>query len=241
MTPAIFFEPARYAAMDEMTISKIVFFVLLLISLSFHEYGHAWSAKRLGDDTAEQLGRLSLNPIVHIDLVFTVIMPLMMLFGPLQGTPIGICAAKPVPVNPFNLRKPTRDMMLTSAAGPAMNVLLAFFFTAAYWFHVEVRGIEWNKLSSLMIIQAIQLNLQLAVFNMLPIPPLDGHRVLGYFLPPKLREAYYRIGAGGGIAILLLLMWMGVLSQIQRSILDPLGGLWGALMPGGIPLFGYRG
>ncbi len=239
--PAFLFEPARYAAMDldEVTISKIVFYVLLLISLSFHEYGHAWSAKQLGDDTAERMGRLTLNPIVHMDLFFTVIMPLMMLFGPLQGTPIGICAAKPVPVNPFNLRKPTRDMMLTSAAGPAMNILLALFFTAAYWFHTELRNIDPGKLSSLMIIQAIQLNLNLAVFNMLPIPPLDGHRVAGYFLPPKLRELYYRLSGGAGILLLLALMWFGVLSQMQRSILFPLGDLWGALMPGGMPLYGY--
>lgn len=217
---------------------KILFYVLLVISLTFHEYGHAWSAKKLGDDTAEQLGRLSLNPIVHLDLFFTVLLPLFFLFyGGQSG--IFFCAAKPVPVNPYRLRKPTRDMMLTSAAGPAMNIVLALFFTGAYWFHTEVRGIDWRNFSSLMLIQSIQLNLGLAVFNMLPIPPLDGHRVLGYFLPSALREQYYRIGTGG-LIVVLLLMRTGVLSGMVTSILVPLGQWWGHLMPDGAAVFGYR-
>src|SRR5688572_27990330 len=199
--------PAGFVAMSDVpAIGKVFFYVLLVLSLTFHEYGHAWSAKKLGDDTAERMGRLTLNPIVHLDPIFTVLMPLLMLFGPLQGLPVGILAAKPVPVNPWNLGKPTRDMMITSAAGPAMNVVLAFFFTAAYWFHVEVRGIAPGNLSSRAVMSAIQLNLQLAIFNMLPIPPLDGHRVLGYFLPRNLREAYYRITPGIGLIILLALM-----------------------------------
>lgn len=236
-----FLMPALAApAVDEYTVLKIAYFITLLISLSFHEYGHAWSARKLGDDTAERMGRLTLNPLVHIDPFFTVVLPLLMLFGPLQGTPIGISAAKPVPVNPWNLRKPTRDMMLTSAAGPAMNVVLALFFTGMYWFHTELRGIASNALSSLMIMQAIGLNLQLAFFNMLPIPPLDGHRVLGYFLPPALRQAYYRIGAVGGIALLLVLMYTGILARMQVSLLFPLGRAWGrVLMPDGLPIFGY--
>lgn len=238
--PAFFLAPAGYAAMefDERTILKIGFFVWLIISLTFHEYGHAWSAKKLGDDTAERMGRLSLNPIVHVDLLFTIILPLMMLFGPLQNF-IGICAAKPVPVNPYNLRKPTRDMMITSAAGPAMNVLLALFFTGALWFHTELRGVPMGKTSSISILTAIQLNLQLAFFNMLPIPPLDGHRVAGYFLPSRLREAYYRIGVGGGIMLLLLLLWTGVIGRLFESFLVPFGVWWGRLlMPGGLPIFG---
>ncbi|MSR46964.1 MAG: site-2 protease family protein [Planctomycetes bacterium] len=224
--------------MDELTISKIVYFILLILSLTFHEYGHAWSAKKLGDDTAERMGRLTLNPIVHLDPIFTVLLPLMMLFGPLQGSNIGICAAKPVPVVPWNMRKPLRDMMLTSAAGPAMNVVLALFFTAAYWFHTELRGIDPFKLSSLMLLQAIRLNLQLAFFNMLPIPPLDGHRVLGYFLPRGIRETYYRIGAAGGLMLLLALMYFGVLARINDAFLVPFGRWWGAmLMPGDLPIF----
>jgi Zn-dependent protease len=213
---------------------KIGLYVALLISLSFHEYGHAWSAKKLGDDTADHLGRLTLNPLAHIDLMFTVVLPLIFLFGPGAGSGFFFGAAKP---NPVNLRKPTRDMMLTSAAGPAMNVVLALFFTAAYWFHTEVRDVPWSNLSSLMIKNAIELNLVLAVFNMLPIPPLDGHRVLGYFLPANLRENFYRLGTGLGFAILIVLLFTGVLGRIMSPILFRIQEWWGVLMPGGIPLW----
>jgi Zn-dependent protease len=212
---------------DQNFIWKIGLYVTLLISLTFHEYGHGWSAKKLGDDTAERMGRLSLNPLVHIDLFFTVLLPLYFLFGTGGSGSLGLCAAKPVPVNPYNLRKPTRDMMLTSAAGPAMNVLLAFAFTGFYWIHTQVRGIPWDKTSSLMIENAIALNLQLAIFNMLPIPPLDGHRVLGYFLPPNLRDAYYRIGVFGGLAVILLLMLTGGLSWIFMHVTYPTYVWWG--------------
>ena len=167
--------------------------------------------------------------------IFTVALPLYFLFFG-GGSGIFFCAAKPVPVNPWNLRKPTRDMMLTSAAGPAMNVFLALFFTAAYWFHLEVRGIDAQRFSSIVIMRAIQMNLGLAVFNMLPIPPLDGHRVLGYFLPAPLRETYYKIGAYG-LLLLLMLMRTGFLDRMQASILLPLDRAWSYLMPGHMSVF----
>jgi Zn-dependent protease len=177
------------------------------------------------------MGRLTLNPLVHLDPIFTVALPLYFLFyGGASG--IFFCAAKPVPVNPWNMRKPTRDMMITSAAGPAMNVVLALFFTAAYWFHIEGRGIPTQNSSSKMILTAIQLNLGLAVFNMLPIPPLDGHRVLGYFLPSNLRERYYRIG-GYGFLILILMMSTGVLSRLTGAVFGPIISFWSLMMPNG--------
>jgi len=222
--------------MDEAFVWKIAIYVLLVISLTFHEWGHAWSAKKLGDDTADLMGRMSLNPIVHLDPIFTVALPLYFLFYG-GGSGIFFCAAKPVPVNPFNLGKPTRDMMITSAAGPAMNVVLAFGFTAIYWFQLEVRGVAWDQLSSQLIRQAIALNLAICVFNMIPIPPLDGHRVLGYFLPSNLRDAYYRLGYTGGLVLLVLLMTTGVLSRITRPVLLRIGDWWAHLMPGGIPPF----
>jgi len=234
-----FWGPLARIDMDGVFVFKIATYVILLISLTFHEYGHAWSAKKLGDDTAESMGRLTLNPLVHIDPIFTVLVPLMFLFGPGANSGFMFGAAKPVPVNPLYLRKPTRDMMLTSAAGPGMNVVLAFFFTAAYWFHVVVRGVPWDNLSSLMIKSAIELNLILAVFNLLPIPPLDGHRVLGFFLPSNLRENFYRLGTGAGFVLLLILMFTGILGRIMTPILVTVGQWWGALMPEGLHLF-YR-
>jgi len=219
---------------DAEFVGNVIWYILLVLSLTFHEYGHAWSAKQLGDDTAERMGRLTLNPIVHLDPIFTVLMPLLFLFAPggAAASSIFICAAKPVPVNPFNLRRPTRDMMITSAAGPAMNIVLALFFTAAYWFHTEVREIDVDRNSSKMIMTAIQLNLGLAIFNMLPIPPLDGHRVLGYFLPANLRERYYDFGRHGFL-ILIGLMYFGVLGNVMGPILVQVGDVWGHLMPSG--------
>jgi Zn-dependent protease len=124
--------------------------------------------------------------------------------------------------------------MLTSVAGPAMNVVLAGFFTAAYWFHVHFRDIPDHHLSARTLVTAIELNWKLALFNMLPIPPLDGHRVLGYFLPRAARETYYRIGPFGGLALLLALSYFGVLRAILWPILDPTLEWWGAtFMPGG--------
>ena len=223
--------------LDTDVVEKILWYVLLVLSLTFHEYGHAWSAKKLGDDTAERLGRLSLNPLVHLDPIFTVLLPLFFLFFAPSGSGIFFCAAKPVPVNPFNLGKPTRDMTLTSIAGPAMNIVLALFFTGAFWFHLKLREIAPDQLSSIWIMRAIQMNLGLAVFNMLPIPPLDGHRVVGYFLPAALRQRYYQFGAYG-MVVLLLLMQRGVIGNIMGPVLDAIGGWWAHLMPYGIPPFG---
>jgi Zn-dependent protease len=218
-------------AKDEEIPWKIAFYVLLVFSLTFHEYGHAWSAKKLGDDTAELMGRLSLNPLVHLDPIFTVALPLFFLFSG-GGAGIFFAAAKPVPVNPFRLHKPTRDMMITSAAGPFMNVVLALFFTGAFWFHSKVRGVGDFELSSMILKRAIGLNLGLALFNMIPIPPLDGHRVLGYFLPTNLRDAYYRIGYSFGLVILLLLMFSGWLNRIFVPMLIQIALWWQHLMPG---------
>ena len=189
-------------AKDEEIPWKIAFYVLLVFSLTFHEYGHAWSAKKLGDDTAELMGRLSLNPLVHLDPIFTVALPLFFLFSG-GGAGIFFAAAKPVPVNPFRLHKPTRDMMITSAAGPFMNVVLALFFTGAFWFHSKVRGVGDFELSSMILKRAIGLNLGLALFNMIPIPPLDGSKLL---LAARVPVQVYTAVARYGFLVLILLM-----------------------------------
>jgi Zn-dependent protease len=160
-------------------------FAVLLFSLTIHEMAHAWTADRLGDPTARLLGRVSFNPIVHADLIGTVVFPLIALFGnvPLLGW------AKPVPVNIRQLRHPRRDYMLVAAAGPASNLVLAIgsaFALAALPISPVVLG-EANVSAPLasFLSMAVNLNILLAVFNMLPIPPLDGGNVLSGLLPPK--------------------------------------------------------
>ena len=174
----------------------------MLASLTVHEAAHAWTADRLGDSTARLLGRVSLNPIVHIDLIGTIILPALAVFS---GLPI-LGWAKPVPVNLRQLRQPKRDFMLVAAAGPASNILLAV--AAALVFH-GVGGFEAMgarvTVASLML-SAVSINLLLAVFNMLPIPPLDGGNVLAGLLPDSMAGIFYALRQYGFIILYALLL-----------------------------------
>ena len=192
-------------------------FIVLLFSLTVHESAHAWTANRLGDPTARELGRISLNPIVHADLIGTVVFPLLALIG---GVPL-IGWAKPVPVNVRRLGHPRRDYMLVAAAGPASNLLLAFGAALAIRL-VPVSPVTIGEpnvsapIASLLT-QAIRLNVLLAVFNMIPIPPLDGGNVLGGLLPRRLLGSFNALRPYG-ILILYALMFTG---RLQYLIVPP--------------------
>ena len=181
-------------------------FIVLLFSLTVHETAHAWTADRLGDPTARLLGRVSLNPIVHADLVGTVLFPLLALAG---GVPI-IGWAKPVPVNVRQLRRQRRDYVLVAAAGPASNLLLAL--AAALAMRVlpvsPVRLGEPNLSAPIasMLAAAVSTNVLLAVFNMMPIPPLDGGNVLGGMLPRSLAYRFDALLRPYGFILLYALM-----------------------------------
>lgn len=162
-----------------------LYFVPFLLALSFHEYAHAWMAKRKGDTTAEFLGRLSLNPVVHMDLIGTVLLPLVAIFfsGPFFGW------AKPVPVNPRNFKEPVKDMFWVALAGPASNFILAFLSLIVLVISALIFSSFFPAEASLF--SAIKeffnifilINLFLGVFNLLPIHPLDGGKILARFLP----------------------------------------------------------
>jgi Zn-dependent protease len=159
-------------------------FLVLIFSLTIHEAAHAWSAEQLGDDTAKRLGRVSLNPVVHTDPIGTLLLPLIAM---LSNAPI-IGWARPTPVNTRNLRHPRRDHILVTAAGPASNLAIAMM--AALALRVMPGGTAsagFDVLTPLNMIatEALFLNVLLAVFNMLPIPPLDGGQILLALLPPR--------------------------------------------------------
>ena len=200
--------------------------LVLLFSLTVHESAHAWTANRLGDPTARRLGRISLNPVVHIDPIGTILLPLVAFMA--GGLIFGW--AKPVPVNPRNLKNYRRDFLVIAAAGPASNVLLAT--AASLLMRVGPAGAAASGgiASGLfdMGFMVIQLNLLLAVFNMIPIPPLDGGSVLAGLLPGPLADGYDRVVRPYGFMILLVLMMTGTLSDL---IIPPFGVLSGLLTP----------
>ncbi len=182
-------------------------FLVLLFSLTVHEAAHAWSAWRLGDPTAKMLGRLSLNPAVHVDPLGTLLLPGLAIA---TGAPV-IGWAKPVPVNLRALRRGRRDYVLVSAAGPASNLALAVV-AAAGLAALGTAALEAPLLGEALF-TALRINLLLALFNMIPLPPLDGGNVLGGILPPGALATFERVRPFG-IAILYGLMLTGALWQV---------------------------
>jgi Zn-dependent protease len=197
---------------------------IVLLSLTVHEAAHAWSADRLGDPTARLLGRVSLNPLVHIDLIGTVLLPLVAAFSNL---PI-IGWAKPVPVNISRLGHPRRDFMIVAAAGPASNIALAVIAAVLVQVVPAPGFAAPNRMDFVdVLFAAAEINIFLAVFNLIPIPPLDGGNVLAGLLPPDAAAVFDKMRPFGFI-ILYALMFSGILS---RMIMPPALFLRGLLFP----------
>ena len=206
--------------------------VPFLLAVVFHEWAHGYVAKRLGDDTASVLGRLTLNPLAHIDPVGTLALPALLM---VTGSPFMFGWAKPVPVSFGRLRNPRRDMVLVAMAGPAMNLVLAAVSAAGLAVIGQVAtglpessagGLRVAEPLAIMCTMSLQLNVVLAVFNMLPIPPLDGGRVAVGLLPRELGYRLAQLEPYGFFIIMALLM-----THTLDFILGPLTrGILGALI-----------
>ncbi len=186
-------------------IFAIIGLVILLFSAILHEIAHGYVAERLGDPTARLMGRLTLDPRKHIDPFLSILLPLMLF---VSGSPIIFGGAKPVPVDPFNLRDGRKDMALVSLAGPLTNVLLAIVATLLL---KVIDFIGFGQYSFFVLIlqglltMIVNYNLLLAIFNLLPIPPLDGSKIFALFLPEKEANAFLSLGQIGIFILLILL------------------------------------
>jgi Zn-dependent protease len=200
--------------MNELTLlQRIVVWILpVVFAITVHEVAHGWVAKKYGDNTASLLGRLTLNPIKHIDLIGTIIIPGLLL---ISGTGFIFGWAKPVPVDPRNFKNPRQDMAIVALAGPISNLMMAVAWALIARLGVTI-GAQTEAISLPLIytgIAGISINLVLAILNLLPIPPLDGSRILSGILPSYWAWQYNRLERFGFI-ILLVLLYTRVLNLI---------------------------
>ena len=186
--------------------ASLIGFAIVIVALTIHEAAHAWTAEQLGDPTARMLGRVSLNPVVHIDPIGTLLLPLVAM---VSGLPI-IGWAKPVPVNISRLRHHRRDFMIVAAAGPISNFLQAVVIALVY--RALFEPFDADRFPAILRM-AVETNLLLAFFNLIPIPPLDGGNVLAGLVPERAAQVLDQVRQFGFIA-LYALMLSGVLSQI---------------------------
>ena len=233
--------------MPEDSTTLIGVIAVLVLAMSWHEAAHAWVADRLGDPTARQLGRVTLNPLKHLDLWLSLVLPVMLF----MATGFAFGGAKPVPVNPGNFppKRRARDFMLVALAGPGSNLLMAALwglaFVAAAWLGAvdggpaivnpyrpesSVAPLPGLDPSSASWIESwaflgVFINLLLALFNMFPIPPLDGSRVIGWLLPRSLQARWYGLDRLGFLVVIAFFLLLDGFQYVQM-VLEPLFGVY---------------
>jgi Zn-dependent protease len=192
-----------------------------LLAVVVHEVSHGYVAYKLGDNTAKFMGRLTLNPVAHIDLVGTIILPLFLLIA---HSPVLFGWAKPVPVNFFNLRNPKRDSAYVAAAGPISNILMAIGFSIIYHIFAFLPIPYFQQPVMLTCVYGVQLNLIFAFFNLIPILPLDGGRILAAFIPNKWAYSFSKIEPYG-MYIVIGLIFLGAFNLIYYMFVMPLSNM----------------
>ena len=216
-----------WQGLNQTLMSIVIFIVILLFSVIFHEVAHGLMADKLGDPTARYMGRLTLNPIPHIDVFSSILLPALLIYF---HSPILFGAAKPVPVNYQNLRNFKRDMILVAAAGPFTNFLLAAVAAAVYRLTPNL-----SALGQALLLETILLNLVLFVFNLIPIPPLDGSKILASLFGFIDREWMYRILEleRFGFLLIFIVLFTGILNSV---LLPTVGALSKLLLGFEIPI-----
>ncbi|MCK4943891.1 MAG: site-2 protease family protein [Candidatus Aminicenantes bacterium] len=198
-------------------LTYVIQFAVVLFAISIHEAAHGWTANFFGDPTAKLQGRVTLNPIAHIDLVGTIIFPLLLIA---MGAPV-FGWAKPVMVNPYNLRNPKRDHMFIAAAGPGSNIIASVSTIIIFIILKRLNIITLMNpgIIALILFYLIVINIFLAIFNLIPIPPLDGSGIIEGLLKGQALESYQKIKPFGFI-ILIVIIYAGFLDILARPILN---------------------